>query len=336
MAVNRNAATVEMKTMAMMNTKPDVPALYTLLTYRRSHGSEGEKRYIQNFIMPLNPRIIVSETDTPMAFFVYIGNSQIMFTSHTDTVHMTSEKVFQDVVLNKGLYCKTDNQPLGADDAAGNWLMFNMIHAGVPGIYAFFRGEERGGIGSSYCADKRKDLFENVKCAIAFDRRGTESIITHQGAGRGCSDEFGRSLATILDMGHKLDDTGIYTDTAEFFGMVTNCTNLSVGYDREHSKHETLNKAYIEALRDKLIAADWSQLDHTPPKPDPIERGYGFSSSYSLFSTDQQRARNDVPDLDVGPLQIGDFLYDYSDRLPPDLRDKALKLAQRIYKRFEG
>jgi hypothetical protein len=333
---NVSAITAEME-MMMTSTRPDVPALYTLLTYRRSHGSEGEKRYIQNFIMPLNPRIIVSGTETPMAFFVYVGKSDIMFTSHTDTVHMTSEKVFQDVVLENGLYCKKDNQPLGADDAAGNWLMFNMIHRKIPGIYAFFRGEERGGIGSSYCAEKRKDLFENIKCAIALDRRGTTSVITHQGAGRGCSDEFGKSLAQILNMGHVLDDTGVYTDTAEFFGIVPNCTNLSVGYDREHSKNETLNKAYIEALRDSLIAADWSKLDHTPPKADPIERGYGFNSrGFSLFTADTiQEPRYVVPDLDVGPLQIGDFLYDYADRLPPDLRDKALKLAQRIYKRFE-
>lgn len=320
----------------MASTRPDVPALYKLLSFRRSHGSAGEKAYINDFIMPLNPRIIVSDKDnTVMAFFVYVGKSDIMFTSHTDTVHMTGEKVLQDVILDKGLYCKRDNQPLGADDAAGNWLMFNMIHRKVPGIYAFFRGEERGGIGSSYCADNRKDLFENVKCAIALDRRGTTSVITHQGAGRGCSDEFGMSLARILNMGHVLDDTGIYTDTAEFFGIVSNCTNLSVGYDREHSKHETLNKAYIETLRDRLIEADWSMLDHTPPKADPIERGFGFNSGYSLFSTPKEAARDIVPELDVGPLQIGDFLYDYADRLPTDLRDKALKLAQRIYKRFE-
>ena len=320
----------------MSNTRPDVPALYKLLSFRRAHNSAGEKAYIKEFIMPLNPRVITSDTDNAvMAFFVYVGNSQVMFTSHTDTVHMAGERVLQDVILDKGLYCKNDNQPLGADDAAGNWLMFNMIHAKVPGIYAFFRGEERGGIGSSWCAKHRQDLFTNVQCAIALDRRGTESVITHQGAGRGCSDEFGRSLATILDMGHKLDDTGIYTDTAEFFGIVPNCTNLSVGYQQEHSKHETLNKVYIEALRNKLMIADWSKLDHTPPKPDVLDRGYGFGTGYSLFSSDESREKLEVPDLDVGPLQIGDFLYDYADRLPNDLRDKALRLAQRIYKRFE-
>lgn len=320
----------------MWSINLDVPALYKLLSYRRAHSSVGEKQYIRDFLMPLQPRIIATAAEEVMAFFVYVGESNIMFTSHTDTVHMSSEKVFQDVVLDGNLYCKQDNQPLGADDAAGNWLMFNMIHAQVPGIYAFFRGEERGGIGSSYCAEHRRDLFEGVKCAIALDRRGTSSIITHQGAGRGCSDEFGKSLARILKMGHVLDDTGIYTDTAEFFHLVPNCTNISVGYQNEHTKKETLNKQYIEALRDSLISADWSQLDFTAPKPDPIVPGLTkyADTDYRLFEANQ-RSLFEKPDLDVGPLEIADFLYDYSDRLPQDLRDRSLKLAQKIYKRFE-
>jgi hypothetical protein len=320
----------------MRSNRLDAPALYKLLTYRRPHNSAGEKQYIKDFIMPLQPRIIATAADEPMAFFVYVGESKIMFTSHTDTVHMNSQATYQEVLLDSNLYCKNDNQPLGADDAAGNWLMFNMIAAEVPGIYAFFRGEERGGIGSSYCAEHRRDLFDGVQCAIAFDRRGTQSIITHQGAGRGCSDEFGKSLAAILKMGHVLDDTGIYTDTAEFFHLVPNCTNISVGYQNEHTKKETLNKAYIETLRDRLITADWSQLDFTPPKPDTKAPGLTkyMDADYRLFEANQ-KSLFEQPDLDVGPLEMADFLFDYADRLPHDLRDRALKLAQKIYKRFE-
>lgn len=309
------------------------PALYKLLTYRRAHASVGEKQYIMDQLIPLNPRIICNDKDEPMAFFVYVGKSDLMFTSHTDSVHLSNDKIWQEVILEGNFYKKQDNQPLGADDAAGNWLMFHMIEARVPGIYAFFRGEERGGIGSSYCASKRKDLFENVKAAIAFDRRGTNSIITHQGMGRGCSDEFAKSLATVLNMNHQLDDTGIYTDTAEFFDIVPNCTNISVGYENEHSKKETLNKSYIEHLRDRLLAADWSKLDHTPPVPElRLPRGYN-GTGYSLFGPSEPLPNKE--DFDVGPLEIADFLYDYSDRLPTDLRNRGLKLAQAIYKRFE-
>ena len=316
--------------MSTKKNKHNVPALYKLLSYRRAHNSPGEKQYVKEHIQPFQPRLIATDTNEVMAFFVYVGNSNIMFTSHVDTVHMNVAHVFQDVVLNSNLYCKEDNQPLGADDAAGNWLMFNMIHNRIPGVYAFFRGEERGGIGSSWCAKNRKDLFEGIKCAIAFDRRGTESVITHQGRGRGCSDEFGMSLADILKMGHKLDPTGIYTDTAEFFEIVPNCTNISVGYENEHTKKETLNKGYIEALRDAVLAANWGQLDHTPPIPDPIivpeSRGYmDFGYPTRLFE--------DSEPMDA--VDIADLLFDHCEVLPLDLRDSALELAQKIYKRFE-
>jgi hypothetical protein len=318
----------------MMSTKKHRlkgPHLHKLLSYRRAHNSIGEKQYVKEHVQPFQPRIIATDTDEVMAFFVYVGKSNIMFTSHVDTVHMNSEHVYQDVVLNGNLYCKQDNQPLGADDAAGNWLMFHMIARRIPGVYAFFRGEERGGIGSSFCAKYRKDLFEGIDCAIAFDRRGTESIITHQGRGRGCSDEFGMSLADILKLGHKLDPTGIYTDTAEFFDIVPNCTNISVGYENEHSKKETLNKSYLEALLDSLLTANWGQLDHTPPTPDPVvvspvSRGYmDFGVPGQLF--------DDAPE--IGALELADLLFDYCSVLPRDLRDEALELSQKIFKRFE-
>lgn len=320
-----------MTAVAKYSTVP-IPTLDRLLTYRRPHNSEGEKQYIIDFIMPLKPHII-TDKDEPMAFIVYVGNSDIMFTSHTDTVHNRQmPDVFQKVQFKNGIWSKNDKQPLGADDAAGNWLMFNMIAAQVPGIYAFFRGEERGGIGSTYCAKNRYELFDGVKAAIAFDRRGTGSIITHQAMGRGCSDEFANSLAAIIGMGHKCDNTGIYTDTAEFFDLIPNCTNVSVGYEYEHTPGETLNKGYIEALKNALIKADWSKLDHTPPKSDPIVASkYGplFDSPFSNIDT------KDATSFTMKPTDIADILFDYGKCLNHELHMEALALAQKIYKRYE-
>lgn len=318
-------------TMNAKKKKHNVPPLYKLLSYRRAHNSPGEKQYVQQHVQPLKPKLIVTETNEVMAFIVYVGKSNIMFTSHVDTVHINVAHVFQEVILNGNIYCKADNQPLGADDAAGNWIMFNMIHWKIPGVYAFFRGEERGGIGSSYCAKHRQDLFKGIDCAIAFDRKGTNSVITHQGAGRGCSDEFGMSLAEILKMGHQLDPTGIYTDTAEFFDIIPNCTNVSVGYENEHTKKETLNKSYIEALRDSVLMANWNQLDLTPPVKEslvfPQARGYmDFGVPDQLFDYQETLEATDIADL----------LFDNSEVLPPDLRDMALSLSKKIYKRFEG
>jgi hypothetical protein len=320
---------------AVIKSKVPVPSLDRLLTYRRPHNSEGEKKYILEFIMPLKPHII-SDKEEPMAFFVYVGNSDIMFTSHTDTVHNRQDpSVFQKIKFDKGIWSKEDKQPLGADDAAGNWLMFNMINAGIPGIYAFFRGEERGGIGSTYCAKFQPHLFDDVKVAIAFDRRGTGSIITHQGMGRGCSDEFANSLAAILKMGHKCDDTGVYTDTAEFFDLVTNCTNISVGYECEHTPKETLNRGYIEALKNALIRADWSKLNHTVPTPDPISRIGSIRSPLFDSKSPFEDIGSSANSFVMEPTDLADILFDYGKLLNHELHIEALALAQKIYKRYE-
>lgn len=320
-------------------TKTTVPPLIEMLRIRRSHNSPGEKVFIKKYIMPLKPTIIVTDVGDnerePMAFMVEVGNSNIMFTSHVDTVHMKTDEVYQNVLLKDGKYQKNDNQPLGADDAAGVWLMLHMINAEIPGVYMFFRGEERGGIGSKYCASKRKDLFDGIQCAIAFDRRGTTSIITHQGGERGCSEEFSASLSKVLGMGHVSDATGLYTDTKEFFHLVPNCTNVSVGYNNEHSKNETLIKTYIEKLRDNLLRADWSLLDFTAPKPEPMTLG-SFAPK-QLFKGATESGVSDIfePNIEVGPLDVADFLFDSCEQLPRDLMERALSLAQDIYKRFE-
>jgi hypothetical protein len=331
-----------------------VPGLQHLLSYRRSHNSVGEKQYIHDHITPLKPQVIATKDGEVMAFIVYVGKSRIMFTSHTDTVHMNSPHIHQTVILHEGMFSKDDNQPLGADDAAGNWIMFNMIAAKVPGIYAFFRGEERGGIGSSYCAKHHQELFTNVDCAIAFDRKGTSSIITHQGRGRGCSDEFGRSLARVINtqnpiwFEYKLDNTGIYTDTAEFFDIVDNCTNISVGYYNEHTKKETLDRGHIVRLKDALIAADWSKLDHTPPQPDPVPQRNALFSSVKMPADVADPLPWGSPAYDDGydddtfiglqasdPMEVATYLFDNAEILPDDLRTEALLLSQEIFKRFE-
>jgi hypothetical protein len=215
--------------------------------------------------------------------------------------------------------------------------MLNMIHHGVPGIYAFFRGEERGGIGSTYCAKDVSHMFAGIKCAIAFDRKGTKSIITHQHGGRGCSDEFGKSLARVLNMNYELDTTGVYTDTAEFFDLIPNCTNVSVGYYNEHTKNEKLDKKHIETLRDSLLMADWSKLDFTPKKADPVHGYSGFRDTVDEMRNQGTRRlfEDYLPELTAG--DIADLLFDHAETMPfTDLRDDCLALAQKIFKRIEG
>jgi hypothetical protein len=56
------------------------------------------------------------------------------------------------------------------------------------------------------------------------------------------------------------DDTGVYTDTAEFIDFIPECTNISVGYDMEHSERETLDMDHFLQLCKVVPKINWEAL----------------------------------------------------------------------------
>ena len=166
--------------------------------------------------------------------------NRTLFVAHVDTVHR--DEGANKIRKTAGKWY-ADGAPLGADDGAGVAILMHLLCGGVPAYYVFTQGEECGGIGAKHLA-KDEALLSQFDRAIAFDRRGIDSVITHQGYGRCCSDEFAQALADELSSGNVLmylgDDTGIYTDTAEFVDVIPECTNISVGYMYEHSDKEEL------------------------------------------------------------------------------------------------
>ena len=130
----------------------------------------------------------------------------------------------------------------------------------------FHYGEEVGGIGSRGIASEHSEFLRGFDKAIAFDRKGSQDIITHQGGGRTASDEFALALAAELDMGHKPDDSGTFTDTSNYSEIILECSNVSCGYENCHTPNETLDVEYLLALRKACIKVDWESL---PASRDP-------------------------------------------------------------------
>lgn len=202
------------------------------------------------------------EKDNQGNYFLKIGDSRTIFASHFDTACKDQVKV--NHIIN-GDIIKTDGTSiLGADDKAGVTIMLWMIKHNIPGLYYFFFGEEVGCIGSGLAAKfiQVKGLYDRI---ISFDRRGTSSIITHQSYSRTCSDEFGKELAKQLNkksqsFDYKIDDTGVYTDSAEFTSVIPECTNVSVGYYQEHTTNEHQNIQHLTDLAFACLSVDWENL----------------------------------------------------------------------------
>tara|TARA_R100001377_G_scaffold43808_1_gene24853 strand:- start:9703 stop:10722 length:1020 start_codon:yes stop_codon:yes gene_type:complete len=231
--------------------------LIDMLAYCRPEGSTTQQEFCDKYLKP-----VFGSPDGAGNYIRVVGHAPtICFASHHDTVHKADG--MQDVIL-KGetlqLPPMSTSSCLGADCTTGVWLQLEMIRAGIEGVYVCHAAEEVGCIGSRAVVDRNPRWLQRLEAVISFDRKGTESVITHQMGLRTASDEFAVSLADILKLPMRPDDTGSFTDSNEYSGVVAECTNLSVGYYRQHSKAETQDAYFVERLRDALIAADWSQI----------------------------------------------------------------------------
>jgi hypothetical protein len=213
-------------------------------------------------------------------------NHRTLFVAHVDTVHRVEGKNPIRKVKNKKVHewHATPNSCLGADDGAGVAMLMHMMHNGVQGYYIFTQGEECGGIGAKHIAKYYPELLDMFDRAIAFDRRGTDSVITHQGYGRCCSDIFGQALATALNgddfnLMYSTDDSGVYTDTAEFVDNIPECTNISIGYYSEHGEREYLDVNHFQRLADAVLLFDWDAL---PVERDPKVQDF---KSFDVYGT---------------------------------------------------
>lgn len=243
-------------------TQDSIRDLFEMLMMKRPAFSWADVDFITNFLRPLGV-----EVDTFGNVYKKIGrNPLIAWSSHTDTVHDTPgyQLITKD---DKGIIKIPQgslSNCLGADDTAGVWLMCELIKAERPGLYIFHRAEERGGRGANWISTNRPKFVDGIQTMIALDRKANDSVITFQSGGRCCSDMFGKSLAEQMEKGgagqYRLDQGGSFTDSACYTGLLAECTNLSVGYNYQHTRSEELDLVHLLKVREALIALNAKNL----------------------------------------------------------------------------
>jgi hypothetical protein len=324
-----------------MNTKNE-ERLQAMLTYCRPHGGAGEKQFVERFIRPYEPEEIIDAKGEVMAYVVQVGalkDAPVLWCAHVDTVHKQDAPVKQTIVYDEGcgmIYKDDKIMPLGADDGAGVWMLLEMIDAKVPGTYLFHRGEERGGIGSGAIAAEHSGFVRQFKWAIAFDRRGTGDVITEQFTGETASVAFAQAFADALAMEYKPCPNGVFTDTANYASIIPECTNISVGYDSEHTPNETLDVWHLVQLRDAVIAAFGKGID-LPVVRDPAASLGKWSSRLTDFeATRYEMGGQPVSAEDICNMRFKDLVRYVRDAHPEDVADLLLALAEEVnYKQYE-
>jgi hypothetical protein len=291
------------------------------LSVKRPHNTPAVSDFTEWLFNAL-PAELKSFTSVDGAGNLHIDNriagSKTLFIAHVDTVH---REVGANKIRKTATHWYADGAPLGADDGAGVAMLMHLIHADVKGYYIFSQGEECGGIGAKYIATHHTDLLAQFDRAIAFDRRGIDSVISHQGWSRCASDAFCQALADELNLHdeslmYSPDDTGVYTDTAEFTDIIPECTNISVGYDHEHSQQECLNINHYELLSQAVLQVQWDKLptDRDPTVPEYKECKYatGMTNWWQTYDTsDHKRTQaNSAHNKDVDSKYFGTWQDD--------------------------
>lgn len=236
--------------------------LIDMHTYCRPAGSIAEQQFINRYLAPL-PGL---QRDAYGNWYARIGDAPIVWSCHTDTVHRLSgrQRVHVDADDFLALPIDSHSNCLGADDTIGVWICRELLLRRVPGLYLFHYGEERGGIGSSSLARSDAARLDGIQFAVAFDRAGYGDVITHQAFGRTCSDAFARSLASAIAVVDPVlayaPTEGVYTDTAEYADIIPECSNLSVGYHRQHGVNECAYLPFAAQLLEAVAALDVSSL----------------------------------------------------------------------------
>lgn len=282
--------------------------LFDMLTYMRPFDSIADNEFCKEFIEPYDP-----VKDEFGNYHLVVGdNPKTMFTAHTDTVHMQSG--YQAPVYfadDDFITAPLTSNCLGADDTTGIYIMLSMIDKGVPGYYLFTRGEEYGCLGSKWIVDNTPEIFEGIKVAIAFDRKGYEDIITEQSTGKCASVDCACQMAEMLnkyDLDMKASPHGVYTDTAHFNELVPECFNLSVGYFSQHTSDERQDLKFLSKFMKACLEVNWESLEPVRKTTDLGDYGFSWDKEFddgTVLERLTEFTRNN-------PEVVASYLVDYA------------------------
>jgi len=269
-------------------TKERIAFVANFFSYMRPENGAGQTWFEQRYILTI-PNTWKDAAGNIHLDLRHDKTNRTLFVAHTDTVHRNDGRQVPMITGHMMTCDLTDTIAtcLGADDGAGVLVLLHLIHNRIPAYYIFTRGEERGGIGANFLVKTYPQLLGQFDRAIAFDRKGTSSVISHQGWGRCCSDTFADALSELLSsdwLMYAPDDSGVYTDTAEFIDIIPECTNISAGYMSEHTTKESLNLQHLFDLMEQVVTIDWDAIptERDPSVKEPLPTYYSNDAAYDV------------------------------------------------------
>ena len=196
-----------------------------------------------------------------------IGDIPIGLVAHVDTVFPEPP---EDIYYDREKGVMWSPQGLGADDRAGVFAILKIIQSGLRPTVIFTTDEEVGGLGAAQLVkDFPECLIPELKYLIQLDRRGTNDCVFY--------DCYNEDFITYVESFGFIEAFGTFSDIAELcpaWDVVG--VNLSIGYENEHTRYETLHlkpwMATIEKVKRMLKEKDIPDFEY-------IEYSYSYNGT---------------------------------------------------------
>lgn len=196
-----------------------------------------------------------------------IGDIPIGLVAHVDTVFPEPP---EDIYYDREKGVMWSPQGLGADDRAGVFAILKIIQSGLRPTVIFTTNEEVGGLGAAQLVkDFPECPISNLKYLIQLDRRGTNDCVFY--------DCYNEDFITYVESFGFIEAFGTFSDIAELcpaWDVVG--VNLSIGYENEHTRYETLHlkpwMATIEKVKRMLKEKDIPDFEY-------IEYSYSYNGT---------------------------------------------------------
>ena len=268
-----------------------------------------------------------------------VGNSTTIFAAHMDTADRQLSRVRRKIA---GDMIGTDGKTiLGADDRAGMAVLLHLLRHDIPGRYLLFVGEEVGRQGSALAHSD--GLGKGYERMICWDRMDEDSIITHQMGERSCSNRFANALAEAYvginpNLKLEADPSGTYTDSYSFVPTISECTNISIGYENAHTVHEFQDARFLARMADASVLVDWEGLpvDRDPSMYEGMRYDRWDEADWTYYDAANthrySRVYNSIDDLEVSAawntLTLSDvrqFIFDEQEQAAHALFDYLME-----------
>ena len=202
------------------------PSDYKLLKSLCSLRQESLRKTLVPYLKKKYDTVIVKKE------YIYApGDIPVALVAHMDTVFNYPPK---NIYFDKEAGIIWSPEGLGADDRAGVFSIVKILQHGYRPTVIFTADEEIGGLGAMQLVKDFNNPTTDLNFIIELDRRGELDCVFYE-----CDN---KSFVDFIEDYGFIQNFGTYSDICEIcevWGVAG--TNLSIGYQDEHSVSETLN-----------------------------------------------------------------------------------------------